>query len=229
MRRLPGAARTPGRGSPGGGALRWSEIHDYAALARAQLALAENLLPESIAILRALHRDAANAQRHYFALPLETLLSLALLRADETAEALSVFRGVLDIAAPAGIFQTILDQGSEIGTLLARLQDDGSRSGEIGEFQAYRDRLLASWRERYQIVPTPRPTGVLPGLLSPRERSTLELIGQGPSNKEIARVLGITPETVKSHVKHIFVKLGVERRTQVLSRAQSLGLITTHY
>ncbi len=63
--------------------------------------------------------------------------------------------------------------------------------------------------------------------LSPRERSVLELIGQGQSNKEIARALSIAPETVKSHVKNIFAKLGVQRRAQAVYRAQSLGLATT--
>lgn len=63
--------------------------------------------------------------------------------------------------------------------------------------------------------------------LSPRERSIIELIGQGRSNKEIARLLGISPETVKSHVKNMFSKLGVERRAQAIYRAQNLGLVTT--
>jgi ATP/maltotriose-dependent transcriptional regulator MalT len=43
--------------------------------------------------------------------------------------------------------------------------------------------------------------------LSVREGDILGLIAQGLSNKEIARSLCIAPETVKTHVKHIFVKL----------------------
>ncbi len=62
--------------------------------------------------------------------------------------------------------------------------------------------------------------------LSPREQRILELIGQGQSNKEIARLLRISPETVKSHVKNMFSKLGVERRAQAIYRATSLGLVT---
>ena len=63
--------------------------------------------------------------------------------------------------------------------------------------------------------------------LSAREVEILNLIAQGRSNKEIARVLSIAPETIKSHLKHIFTKLNVERRAQAVSRAQSLGLIAT--
>ena len=62
--------------------------------------------------------------------------------------------------------------------------------------------------------------------LSPREQRILELIGQGQSNKEIARLLRISPETVKSHVKNMFSKLGVERRAQAVYRATNLGLVT---
>ena len=60
--------------------------------------------------------------------------------------------------------------------------------------------------------------------LSPRECGILELIGQGYSNKRVARALGITAETVKSHIKHVFVKLDVNTRAHAVARAQRLGL-----
>ena len=53
------------------------------------------------------------------------------------------------------------------------------------------------------------------------------LLSEGRSNKDIARELSIAPETVKSHVKNIFGKLGVERRAQAISRALRLGLTRT--
>jgi DNA-binding CsgD family transcriptional regulator len=63
----------------------------------------------------------------------------------------------------------------------------------------------------------------LADVLSARERDILDRIGQGRSNKEIARELGIAPETVKSHIKNIFEKLGVDRRAHPVSRAQNLA------
>jgi Response regulator containing a CheY-like receiver domain and an HTH DNA-binding domain len=60
--------------------------------------------------------------------------------------------------------------------------------------------------------------------LSPRECDVLELIGQGYSNKRVARALGITAETVKSHVKRVFIKLDVNTRAHAVARAQRLGL-----
>jgi LuxR family transcriptional regulator, maltose regulon positive regulatory protein len=63
--------------------------------------------------------------------------------------------------------------------------------------------------------------------LSPREIAILELIAQGQCNKAIARILGISPETVKTHVKNLFVKLGVEKRAQAVARAHSSGFVNT--
>ena len=59
--------------------------------------------------------------------------------------------------------------------------------------------------------------------LTARERDILAMIGQGLSNKRIARARKISPETVKSHVKHIFSKLAVSSRAQAVSQAGSLG------
>jgi LuxR family maltose regulon positive regulatory protein len=92
----------------------------------------------------------------------------------------------------------------------------------------YVEGLAGRWRELHIPEAATGPTPTIAVLLSPRERGILELIGHGQSNKEIARDLGIAPETVKSHVKNIFAKLAVERRVQAVSRAQSLGLVRTH-
>jgi LuxR family maltose regulon positive regulatory protein len=62
--------------------------------------------------------------------------------------------------------------------------------------------------------------------LTARERSIVEFIARGQSNKEIARELGVAPETIKTHLKRIFQKLSAESRTQAVVRAQSLGMLT---
>jgi DNA-binding CsgD family transcriptional regulator len=62
-------------------------------------------------------------------------------------------------------------------------------------------------------------------LLTAREREILAMISQGLSNKRIARALKISPETVKSHVKSIFLKLAVSTRAEAVFRAGSLGLL----
>lgn len=67
----------------------------------------------------------------------------------------------------------------------------------------------------------PTPTDALSG----RERAVLLLIAQGCSNQEISERLFISLHTVKTHARHINSKLGVERRTQAVARAQALGLL----
>jgi len=62
-------------------------------------------------------------------------------------------------------------------------------------------------------------------VLSVRERMIVCLMGDGLSNKRIARQLSIAPETVKSHAKSIFLKLTVQTRAQAVYRAATLGLI----
>jgi LuxR family maltose regulon positive regulatory protein len=61
--------------------------------------------------------------------------------------------------------------------------------------------------------------------LSARELSVLQLIAQGCSNQEISEQLFISLHTVKTHASHINSKLGVERRTQAVARAQEMGLL----
>jgi LuxR family transcriptional regulator, maltose regulon positive regulatory protein len=93
---------------------------------------------------------------------------------------------------------------------------------------SYISKLNEAWSSRYQSEPQQTPTSAIAESLSAREGDILKLIAEGLSNKEIARNLAITPETVKSHVKNIFTKLNVEKRAQAVSRAQILGLAGTH-
>ena len=62
--------------------------------------------------------------------------------------------------------------------------------------------------------------------LTAREREVLELVGQGLSNKLIARALQISEHTVKFHVSSIYTKLGASSRTDAVSRGARYGLIT---
>ena len=61
--------------------------------------------------------------------------------------------------------------------------------------------------------------------LSPREVEVLEWVAKGSSNKEIARHLHLSEATVKSHLLHIFTKLGVNDRTQAVTLAVQKGII----
>ncbi|GAA2689988.1 MULTISPECIES: response regulator transcription factor [Nonomuraea] len=61
--------------------------------------------------------------------------------------------------------------------------------------------------------------------LTPREIEILELLAKGAGNKEIARALFITEATVKTHLVHVYGKLGVDTRTAAVTVAVERGLI----
>jgi LuxR family maltose regulon positive regulatory protein len=193
----------------------WSDIHRYTALARAYLASAEERFDDAISILTGLQRELENARNLHFALRVEIFLAIVRFRAKRFA------------CAPAGIYRTILDEGAEVGPLLAVIQESAQRTGSSLELIAYVSELVERWRSRYQSETVLTTTSAVADLLSARETDILKLIAEGLSNKEIARDLVIAPETVKSHLKNIFAKLNVEKRAQAVSRAQSLGLAGT--
>ena len=61
--------------------------------------------------------------------------------------------------------------------------------------------------------------------ISARELTVLQALSEGGSNKEIGRRLGISPETVKTHLARLYERLGARRRTEALARARELGLL----
>jgi DNA-binding CsgD family transcriptional regulator len=62
--------------------------------------------------------------------------------------------------------------------------------------------------------------------ISPRELVVLQELADGRSNKEIARRLEVSPNTVKTHLTRLYEKLGAVRRTDAIKRARELGIIS---
>ena len=61
--------------------------------------------------------------------------------------------------------------------------------------------------------------------ITDRELTMLERLAAGAANKEIARTLDISPNTVKTHIANLYQKLEVQRRTQAIQKARELRLI----
>jgi two-component system, NarL family, response regulator LiaR len=81
----------------------------------------------------------------------------------------------------------------------------------------------AAARVMAELVEASRPRGG--ALLTPRETEVLALIARGQPNKVIARELGISEKTVKTHVSNVLGKLGVSDRTQAALYAVREGLV----
>ena len=120
-------------------------------------------------------------------------------------------------AEPAGFLRTIIDCGPGMWKLLESLP----ARGRIGD---HVERLLDTAR---RVVPTPTPTNQL-GLvesLSDRELTVLRYLSSRLDTTEIARTLYISANTVRSHVKAIYRKLGVNSRQQAVEASRSLHLL----
>jgi len=98
-------------------------------------------------------------------------------------------------------------------------------TSENREFSPFLQSLPLRWGGRDVGSDRARHSSGCGEALSLRERDILAMISQGLTNKHVARALDISPETVKSHVKHIFMKLTVSTRAEAVCRAGSLGLL----
>ncbi|HWM74329.1 MAG TPA: LuxR C-terminal-related transcriptional regulator, partial [Nocardioides sp.] len=130
--------------------------------------------------------------------------------------ALESLEAALRLAEPEGYVRTFVDEGPPMATLLEAAADEGIAPQYVA-------RLLAA-----SPTTTPRP-GAVPGLVEPlsdREQDVLRLLGSDLSGPEIARELVVSLNTVRSHTKSIYTKLGVNTRRTAVRRAQELGLLS---
>jgi ATP/maltotriose-dependent transcriptional regulator MalT len=83
--------------------------------------------------------------------------------------------------------------------------------------------LFLGWRLTRPAQPLREPEATLG--ISARERTVLEALAAGLSNKEIARRLDVSPNTVKTHLSNLYAKLAARRRTEAIARARAMGLL----
>ena len=152
---------------------------------------------------------------------LDTLLALV-----EHEEGVAILLRALKAGSTVGPCHTFSDSRKRVGQLLESLHT-GSESAQAETRTVVP--LIGRLPDRRRMVGAARVKSSLTDrqviALSNRECSTLTLMSQGMSNKQIARCLHIAPETVKSHAKHLFVKLDVRSRTEAVACATRLGLI----
>jgi LuxR family maltose regulon positive regulatory protein len=195
------------------------------ALARAQVLIASGDARRGATILRELQAASCGKRNNYWALRLSVQLADALLGCGDQAEGRAMLVQALQVGARAGVYQTFLDAGARVAELLSSLHRATSQDRRLPpELRPYIGSILADRTQlRARMMPT-RPLRVTESL-SPREQSVLRSMSCGLSNKRIAQELQIAPETVKSHVKGIFIKLAVQTRAHAVSTAGALGLL----
>lgn len=168
--------------------------------------------------------EAVTLTRH-----LQPAVVLCDLRLGEGMDGIATTRALRELSpAPAVLILTTFDRDAEVlgameagaaGYLLkdvapTAIIDALTTAAAGGTYLApeLASRVLTGIRQ-----PLPRLTG--------REVEVLKLLATGKSNREIARALVVSEATVKSHLVHVFTKLGVDSRARAIHIAQETGLI----
>lgn len=189
-----------------------------ATLCRVRLALTEGRHGEALAELAATERWAREHGAGRLLIELNLLQSYGCRAAGDTAKAQAYFDEAVgtamfqDIVRPFVDAQRFVRQGLE-EALAAAPRVDRFRA----QFLKNIARALASRR------PAAQPAA--PDSLSDAEAAILLHLSQGYSNKEIARLIGMSPDTVKYRLKSVFRKIGVTKRRDAVRVSHERGLI----
>jgi LuxR family maltose regulon positive regulatory protein len=199
-------------------------------LVRARLLLAQGQRQAGAEQLAALHTMASRAGWQYSAIQSCVLLALA---AHAPEEPLVLLAEVVAQAEPEGYVRTFVDLGEPMAELLREAVSQGISPD-------YGTHLIAAFEgEVGGEEPTTEPpstvtvpsspaleeTGELVEPLSDRELEVLCLLASGLTYREIAQALYLSVNTVKTHLKNVYGKLGVSRRREATAKARDLGLI----
>ena len=189
----------------------------YQYLTQAMAELADGRPDAALLTLLALEPYISNCARYIDGIHLNTLCAIALYRKKDAAWRTRL-SAAMDTAAGFHFIRTISIYGAAVLPLLESLGRGSSTK--------WRKQLLASVRTQAAFYPAFLQTRLAPNeTLTPTEMQILHLICADKSNAEIGQILDIKLPTVKTHVSHIFEKLGVSRRSEAKTLAKKLRLV----
>ena len=197
-------------------------LHEMENITYARILLAQKQFDEAIGLLQCLLEATEIGGRISRMIEILALQALVYQEKGDTAQAISTLEQALNLAGPEGFIRTFVDEGLPMARLLYETLDR-----EIAP--EYVRRLLAAF-------PVTKPKGTasiksqvdqseLIEPLSKREIEVLQLIAKGLTNRVIATRLVLSVHTVKTHSRNIYGKLGVNNRTQAVTRARALGIL----
>ena len=134
----------------------------------------------------------------------------------DAVTALQRLHRALELAEPHGWVRAVVDHGPPVAELLRT-------SAEQSPLGSYARRLVAALHGDQRPVPA-QSAG--PDRLSGREAEVLRLLASELDGPAIARTLVVSVNTVRTHTKSIYAKLGVTSRRAAVHRAQDLGLLS---
>lgn len=206
---------------------RWKHLllKEWLLIAQAGLLIAQDSPEEAESLLAEVQTPALAGGRGQNLIEILLLLALARHTQGQTDAAYQSMAECLALAEPEGYVRLFVNRGPVLTALL----EQGLAEGMWAEHRLadYTRRLLAACSCSIQEPEHPaRQAFSPPGEpLSARECEVLRLVVTGLSNQEIASELYLTQGTVKTHVHHIYGKLGARNRAQAIARARELDLL----
>ncbi|HEY96195.1 MAG TPA: tetratricopeptide repeat protein [Dehalococcoidia bacterium] len=141
---------------------------------------------------------------------------------DQSDEALEYLSDALTMGKNIGMIRPLVGFGQILAPLLRRAI---SKNLEPAYARKILDMIIEEENQRKSRQLEMIPSSSTTGILSKRETEILRLIADGLSNQEIADRLFITLSTAKTHIRHVFDKLGVNDRPRAIAKARDLNLI----
>jgi LuxR family maltose regulon positive regulatory protein len=199
-----------------------SYLHEYEHVTLARLLLGRHrrdrdgtALEAALGLLDRLLAAAQAGGRDGSVLEILILLALAHQARGEVPTALDLLRRVVILAQPEGYVRLVADEGPPMAALLKALTKQSGAPGYV------RRLLAATTRTEHQPG---RPADLVEPL-SDRELDVLRLLGTDLDGPDIARALSVSLNTMRTHTRNIYAKLGVTSRRAAVRRAHELNLL----
>ncbi|WP_417514938.1 LuxR C-terminal-related transcriptional regulator [Marinobacter sp.] len=184
----------------------------------ARLLIAEGSLEKALDLLETLIPEAERNEHVRHLVEARLVYGEALALKNQEQNSREQFERAVTLAAEAGFLRLFAEESPRLRNLL--LEVPGLNTS--GSWQRSVQSLLKSQKA---LTKPDSTQSFLAEPLSQRELEVLELINAGHANKDIAARMGVAPATVKAHIRNIYGKLEVGRRTEALARARQLGLL----
>lgn len=197
----------------------YAENIDDPQIASFRLALVEGTAQAIIPQIQDAICQAGAHNRRRRLVRLQCLLAQAFEVARRRPQALETLERALLNAQVDGLIRTIGDESWHLQPLLDALE---TRQTDISPAYLQKIRQAA---HRPEQRPLAKPQIETENTLTPRESQILRLLADGHSNKALATKLFVTENTVETHLRRIYGKLGIRSRTQAVAKAQRDGII----